>query len=188
MWGHKGKPRRGLLKRFAKSPDGAAAVEFALVAGPFFFVLGCIAETGLMLFSEYVLQNSVQEAARSIRTGQVTTTDGAEKMTDAQFKALICDGVNIIIDCDSYVTVYVNSAATFAALETTMADPINVGVKPDGTIDPPTFTPGGQLRPAGVIATYDWDFTFPFMDFLGNISGGNKRRLHGLAIFRNEPF
>lgn len=188
MWGQGRKPRRRLLKRFVKSSGGATAVEFALVAGPFFFVLGCIAETGLMLFSEYVLQNSVQEAARHIRTGQVTTTDGTKKLTDAQFKALVCKNVSIIINCNAYVTVYVNSAASFAALKTAMANPLTVGVKADGTKDPVTFTPGGQLKPAGVIATYDWDFTFPFMDFLGNVSGGSKRRLHGLAIFRNEPF
>ncbi len=39
-----------------------------------------------------------------------------------------------------------------------------------------------------MIATYDWDFAFPFMDFLGNFGDGSKRRIYGLAIFRNEPF
>ena len=188
MWGFRGKWRRGVLGRFVKSSKGSAAVEFALVGGPFFLLLGCIAETGLMLFSEYVLQNSVQEAARSIRTGQVTTTDGTQKLTGAQFKALICDQVNIIIDCDSYVTVYANSANTFALLKTTMADPLSVGFNDDGSANAAVFTPGGQLKPAAVIATYDWDFTFPFMEFLGNVSGGSKRRLYGIAVFRNEPF
>ncbi len=188
MWGLRSKLRRGLLHRFLKSSGGATAIEFAIVGGPFFFLLGCIAETGLMLFSEYVLQNSVQEAARFIRTGQVTMTDGTKKLTDAQFKALVCQNVSIIINCNAYVTVYVNSANTFATLKTAMANPLYVGPKSDGTTDPVTFTPGGQLKPAGVIATYDWDFTFPFMDFLGNINGGSKRRLYGLAIFRNEPF
>ena len=115
MWGLRSKLRRGLVNRFVKSSRGATAVEFALVGGPFFFLLGSIAETGLMLFSEYVLQNSVQEAARSIRTGQVTQTDGTQKLTDAQFKALICENVSVIIDCDAYVTVYVNSSTSFAA-------------------------------------------------------------------------
>ena len=188
MWGLRSKLRRGLVNRFVKSSRGATAVEFALVGGPFFFLLGSIAETGLMLFSEYVLQNSVQEAARSIRTGQVTQSDGTQKLTNAQFKALICANVSVIINCNAYVTVYVNSSTTFAALKTAMANPLSVGPKDDGTSDPITYTPGGQLKPAGVIATYDWDFTFPFMEFLGNINGGSKRRLHGLAIFRNEPF
>jgi hypothetical protein len=47
--------------------------------------------------------------------------------------------------------------------------------------------PGKPLDAVGVVATYDWDFAFPFMDFLGNIDGSSKRRLHGIAIFRNEP-
>jgi Flp pilus assembly protein TadG len=188
MWGRSRRPLKSLLKRFLKSPDGATAVEFALVGGPFFFVLGCIAETGLMLFSEYVIQNSVQEASRNIRTGQVTTTDGTLKITADEFKALVCQDVSIIIDCDADVTVYVNSSSTFSGLKALAPDPITIGVKDDGSKDPVTFTPGGQLKPVTVIATYDWDFTFPFMDFLGNVSGGSKRRLYGLAIFRNEPF
>uniref|UniRef100_UPI00112F141F TadE/TadG family type IV pilus assembly protein n=1 Tax=Escherichia coli TaxID=562 RepID=UPI00112F141F len=68
------------LARWRRSESGATAVEFALVAGPFFYVLGCICETGLMLFTEYVIQNSVQEAARLVRTGQVSTSDGTVTM------------------------------------------------------------------------------------------------------------
>jgi Flp pilus assembly protein TadG len=183
MWSRTKGIRRGLLRRFLKSQTGAAAVEFALVAGPFFFVLGSICETGLMLFTDYLLQNSVQEGARVVRTGQVTMTDGSLKMSESEFKAIICDSLSLIVDCDATVTVYVNSANTFAELQSNVADPITVG--PGGSIG---FTPGGQLKSAAVIATYDWDFTFPFMDFLGNIDGGSKRRLYGLAVFRNEPF
>lgn len=176
------------LGRFRKSDDGATAVEFALVAGPFFFVLGCICETGLMLFTEYVLQNSVQEAARMVRTGQVSAGDGTIIMSATDFKTKICEEVSIVIDCDGGVNVYVNNAANFAALTTTMADPLSVGVSNAGAKYTVVYQPGAQLRAATVIATYDWDFAFPFMDFLGNIRDGQKRRLYGLAIFRNEPF
>ena len=188
MWGLRSKLKRGLIDRFVKSSRGATAVEFAIVGGPFFFLLGCIAETGLMLFSEYVLQNSVQEAARFIRTGQVTQSDGTTKLTDAQFKALVCENVSVIIDCDAKVTVHVNNASSFAALKSAMTNPLDIGPEDDGTSAPVTYSPGGQLVPAYVIATYDWDFTFPFMEFLGNINDGDKRRLHGIAVFRNEPF
>jgi Flp pilus assembly protein TadG len=184
MWGLRGRPGRKFLKTFRASESGAPAIEFAMVAGPFFFVLGCICETGLMLFTEYVLQNSVQEAARTIRTGQAQTTG----VTADQFKALICDQVNIIIDCTGKVTVYVNNDVDFAALDTKVPDPINIGTQNDGSSGPASYQPGDRLRTAAVIATYDWDFAFPFMDFLGNIANGQKRRLWGMAIFRNEPF
>ena len=173
---------------YRRSEKGATAVEFALVAGPFFYVLGCICETGLMLFTEYVIQNSVQEAARMVRTGQVTAGDGSILMSASDFKDKICEEVGIIIDCDGAVSVYVNNATTFNTLTAAIADPLTVGKKPDGTAYTPVFLPGAELRAATVIATYDWDFAFPFMDFLGNIGDGSERRLYGLAIFRNEPF
>lgn len=177
-----------MLNRFKKSDNGATAVEFALVAGPFFFVLGCICETGLMLFTEYVIQNSVQEAARLVRTGQASAGDGTITLSSTDFKAKICEEVSIIVDCSGGVSVYVNNAATFASLTTTMPSPLAVGVSNTGAKYKMVYQPGAQLRAATVIATYDWDFAFPFMDFLGNIRGGKERRLHGLAIFRNEPF
>lgn len=176
------------LSALRRSTSGATAVEFALVAGPFFYVLGCICETGLMLFTEYVLQNSVQEASRMVRTGQVTAGDGTLLMTADDFKDKICEQVSIIVDCDGKVSVYVNSAGDFSDLTTAIPDPIDVGKKPDGTPYVVVFTPGGELEAATVIATYDWNFAFPFMEFLGNITDGSERRLYGLAIFRNEPF
>lgn len=179
---------RRQFARFANSQSGATAVEFAIVAGPFFYVLGCICETGLMLFTEYVIQNSVQEAARIVRTGQATTGDGTVILSQSDFKAEICENVSIIIDCDGMVSVYVNNADTFAALTTSMPDPLTVGPKADGGRYTAVYQPGAQLRTTTVIATYDWDFAFPFMDFLGNFGDGSKRRLYGLAIFRNEPF
>ncbi|MCB1431517.1 MAG: pilus assembly protein [Alphaproteobacteria bacterium] len=175
-------------RAWRRSQSGATAVEFALVAGPFFYVLGCICETGLMLFTEYVIQNSVQEASRMVRTGQVTAGDGTLLVSADDFKAKICEQVNIIVDCNAQVSVYVNSANDFNALSTAMSNPLDVGSKPDGTPYTVVYTPGAALQAATVIATYDWDFAFPFMDFLGNIDGGQKRRLYGLAIFRNEPF
>lgn len=178
----------GLLRRFRNSQKGATAVEFALVAGPFFYVLACICETGLLLFTEYVMQNAVQEASRMVRTGQVTSTDGTLLKTATQFKTEICDQVSAIVDCSGKVTVYVNNATTFAALETALGDPLAIGKKPDGTMSPTVYSPGGQLQAATVVATYDWYFAIPFMSFLGNIDSGKARRVYGFAIFRNEPF
>jgi Flp pilus assembly protein TadG len=176
------------LKRFLKSSDGAAAVEFALVAAPFIFVLGCICETGLMLFAEYVLQNSVQDAARLVRTGQTSKGDGTVTMSASAFKTSLCTQVSIIIDCANKVTVYVNSASNFASLSAIVGNPLNIGPNAAGAQYRLTYTPGGQQKAAAVLASYDWNFTFPFMNFLGNLKWVKARRIYGIAIFRNEPF
>lgn len=179
---NKFRPR--FARRFRKSESGATAVEFSMVAFPFFMLMGCISETGVMLFAEYSIQIGVQDAARSIKTGQAQTAS----LSATAFKAKICDTAGVVFDCQGGLTVYVKPATTFTVLETTMPNYLNVGAKPDGSPNPTSYDCGGPSQAAGVIATYDWDFTMPFMTFLGNINGGEKRRLVGIAIFQNEPF
>jgi Flp pilus assembly protein TadG len=176
--------RPKFVRQMIKSESGAAAVEFALVAFPFFMVMGCICETGLMLFAEYSIQAGVQDAARQIRTGQAQNSS----MSAANFKSKICEITGIVIDCQNKLTVYVRPAATFASLATVMPNFMNVGAKPDGTPNPASYSCGAPEQAAGVLATYDWKFTMPFMTFLGNFNGGKTRRLYGIAIFQNEPF
>jgi TadE-like protein len=176
--------RSKVLRRFVKSDTGATAVEFALVAGPFLFVLCTICETGVMLFTEYAIQSGVQEATRQLRTGQAQ----AASMSAASFKSKICELAGIVIDCEADVTVYVRPATSFSSLKSNLPSFLNVGLKPDGSPNPGSYGCGGPSMPVGVIATYDWEFNVPFMSFMGNIQGGKARRLHGIAIARNEPF
>ena len=176
--------RPKFVRRMVKSESGAAAVEFALVAFPFFMVMGCICETGIMLFTEYSIQAGVQDAARQIRTGQAQNSS----LSAANFKSKICEITGIVIDCESKLTVYVRPAASFTALASVMPGYMNVGAKPDGTPNPISYSCGSPEQAAGVLATYDWKFTMPFMTFLGNFGGGHTRRLYGIAIFQNEPF
>jgi Flp pilus assembly protein TadG len=58
------------LSRFGRSQDGSAAVEFALVATPFFALLFAIIETALVFFADQALDTAVQSTARLLRTGQ----------------------------------------------------------------------------------------------------------------------
>lgn len=176
--------RPKVVRRMIKSENGATAVEFALIAFPFFMIMGCVCETGIMLFTEYSIQSGVQEAARQIKTGQAQNAS----MSAGDFKAKICEITGIVIDCESDLTVYVRPANTFSTLASVMPSYLNVGAKPDGSPNPASYDCGGPSQAAAVVATYDWKFTMPFMKFLGNFDGDKKRRLYGLAIFQNEPF
>ncbi len=172
-------------RRYAKSESGAAAVEFALVALPFFMLLGVILETGVMMFTEYTLQASVQKASRLIRTGQAKSL----ALDAANFKAEICKTASLLMDCASKVTVYVDSDANgFAALKAKFPSPLTVGTANDGTPGPSSFKCGEPLSAVGVVATYDWNFVFPFMNFNANTGVTTKRRLTGVVMFANEPF
>jgi Flp pilus assembly protein TadG len=176
----------GLLRKFRRDSSGATAVEFAMIAPVFFMMLFVIAETGLMLFTEYVLQTSVQEAARMVRTGQAQSAE----MAASDLKSKVCRLANVIINCNGKVTVYVASANNFGTLKAAMPSYLGIGKKADGTPGPSSFACGGPNAAVGMIATYDWDFSVPyFMSFMANMSGNsNTRRLAGFAMFKNEPF
>jgi Flp pilus assembly protein TadG len=174
-----------LFRRFAKSERGVTAIEFAIVIPPFLLIMFVMVESGFMLFTEYVLQTSVQKAARQIKTGQAQSAG----LTAATFKTEVCKLAGIIIDC-SKITVYARPENTFATLKSNLPSFMNVGASYGGApANPTNYGCGAPLQAAGVIATYDWKFSVPFfMSPLGNIDNNNTRRLLGVAVFRNEPF
>ena len=55
------------LRRVLRNEDGATAVEFALIAAPFFFLLFAMLEVAAVFFTGTVLENAVLEAARQLR-------------------------------------------------------------------------------------------------------------------------
>jgi Flp pilus assembly protein TadG len=171
-------------KRYQNSEKGATAIEFAMVAFPFFALLGVIIETGAMMLTEFGLQAAVQEVARTARTGQA---QGGSK-TAADFKSKICENASIIVNCGSLLTVYANSYSTWAQLSANMPSFTNIGVKDDGTQNPTAYKLGAPTCPSSLVATYDWKFMMPMMNYLGNVQGGTTRRLVGFAMFQTEPY
>jgi len=176
---------REKLKRFRASERGVAAIEFAFVAPPFLMVLGVVIETGVMMLNEYVLQSSVSDASRLVRTGQAQTSP----LSASDFKIKICNQANLIMNCTSNVTVYVRSEANFATLQANLPAFVSIGPTVGITTTAGNCYKTGQpSQPAAVIATYDWNFTMVGMGFLANLPGTSTRRLIGFSIFQNEPF
>ncbi|MEL7486542.1 MAG: TadE/TadG family type IV pilus assembly protein [Pseudomonadota bacterium] len=63
--------RKGLsLASMAKDRNGAAAVEFALVAPVFFALMFAILEAGIFFFVDAAVTEANARAARLVRTGQ----------------------------------------------------------------------------------------------------------------------
>jgi Flp pilus assembly protein TadG len=178
--------RRSVARPIAKNEDGVTAIEFAMIAPVFFFLMGSLMETGIMLFAEYVMQTSVQEAARFVRTGQAQTAG----TTSAAFKTKICDTATVISNCSARVTVSMISRASFAQLATAVPSYLNVGSDYGaGTGSNASHSCGNSEQAVALIATYDWDFTMPWLaNHFGNVDGDTKRRLAGIYMFQNEPF
>src|SRR5687768_15437920 len=103
-----GAPAR-TVRRFARNRGGAAAIEFAIVAAPFFALLFAIMETALVFFAGQVLESAVGDAARMIMTGQAQK----EGFSEARFKQEICDRAGGMFDCSSGVAVDVRTYTSF---------------------------------------------------------------------------
>src|ERR1700749_53165 len=79
-------------KAFWRADKGAAAVEFALVATPFFVLLFGVIELGLVLMAQVDLENAMANATREIRTGitQSATTSATQTIQNTNFGIEVC--------------------------------------------------------------------------------------------------
>lgn len=160
--------------RFGRATEGVTAVEFGLVAAPFFFLLGGILELGVMLFTEYRLQGAVDEAGRLVRTGQPTVS------TAEQFADALCRNSTGIRDCEELIGFVVTSGTRFADINMPQLSDIDASRR--------DFSPGGPEQAVAIIATVDWSFVLPQMRLLSNLEDNSVRRLQGIAVFQSEPF
>ncbi len=167
------------MARFARDRGGAAAVEFALVATPFFILLFGILEIALIFFATAIIEDAVADAARDIRTGELQSAGQDE--TD--FRASICDRINVIADCGR-LKLDVRTFSQFTGA--TMGAPTGA----DGELDDSgfTFEPGDPGDVVVVRVFYDWRLLGPgFVNGLANMPG-NRRLISAASAFRNEPF
>ena len=167
---------------FLRDQGGAIAVEFGLLALPFFAIVGAILETSLVFLSSQVLDSAVQDTSRLIRTGQVQT----EPISAAGFKQRICDRLyGLFSDCDA-LHVEVQGLTSFNAAN--ISPPVDwTGANPGWTRDE-TFTPGVRSSIVLVQVYYKWPTILNFGNMtLSNLPDG-KRLLGAAAVFRNEPF
>src|SRR5437763_15098728 len=77
--------RMKTVRRFASREDGAAAVEFGIVAAPFLALMFAIMETALVFFAGKTLETAVADSARLIMTAQAQ----CQRFTAAQFKTSV---------------------------------------------------------------------------------------------------
>lgn len=171
------KPR--LLRRFARRKDGAAAVEFALVAVPFLMIMFAILETALVFFAGQVLETAAGDSGRLILTGQAQQ----KKFDAAKFKAEVCGKIYGLFDCEGGLQVDVRTYASFAAIDT--SKPIDKDGKLTFT---PAYAPGGPGDIVVVRLAYQWPVQFSVGGFSLADLAGEKRLLLATSAFRNEPF
>jgi Flp pilus assembly protein TadG len=180
---------RARVAQCARRQDGAAAVEFALVATPFLALLFAIIETALVFFAGQSLEASVADSGRLVMTGQAQSTDyktGAASGTGwsrEDFKKAVCARTSGLFDCSKLI-VSVKTAADFDSADT--STPIKDG-KLTVDADNPPYDLGGPGSIEVVQVYYKWPIYVSLLsDNLSNLGG--DRLLVATSVFVNEPY
>ena len=168
-----------LARRFVRQQDGAAAVEFALVAAPFLALTFAILETAFVFFAQQTMEATAADASRLVMTGQAQTAG----YTQADFKNAVCSRVYGLFDCANGMTVDVKTYTTFGSVNNTA--PVT-----NGNFDSTQtgYVPGGPGCIVRVTLYYQWPiYVSMYNAALSNLNG-NLRLLVATAVFRNEPY
>lgn len=177
-------PRRRRRKPgFFKDERGVTAIEFGILAVPFFVIIAAILQTSLVFLASQILDSAVQDAARMIRTGQAQLQDPP---VDAdQFRQEICDGLYGMFNCDN-LQISVTTVKDFASAS--IGSPIN-------TTDPTApwtlkqqYCPGVGKSVVMVQAYYKWPVPIHFAGFNLQSSPDGTHLMGAVRVFMNEPF
>jgi Flp pilus assembly protein TadG len=164
--------RLGLMRRFARADDGAAAVEFAFVAIPFLILVFAIVELGLTFLASMSLENALMTVDRKIRTGEYQT------VTREKFTTEVCNEMAWVgSSCASAITLDVRVLPAFAN-----ADQLK---KP--ATGKACFDTGGPSSLILVRGYYKWPLVTPLLQ--NAVSGpAGDREVTFATVFVNEPY
>lgn len=176
----------GVVRRFRADEKGVTAIEFAILAPPFFLLIFAILESSLIFFAGQVLESSVDQVGRRVRTGELNNT-----ITQAQFRQEVCEAASVLFEC-SKIKIDMRVAARFQDLgDPPQPDPATNQTNYNGY----TFTAPCPEEITMVTASYEWPiFTYFVADHVHPQSAGTKNSafkkivLNAISVFRTEPY
>jgi Flp pilus assembly protein TadG len=168
-----------VVRRLVRRDDGMAAVEFAMVAAPFFALLFAIIEMCFVFFAGQTLETVTADTARLILTGQAQTAGFSE----TQFKQQLCSRVFALFDCANKIKIDVRTASSFGG--TDMSSPVDAN---KNLMNNQIYDPGSAGSIVVVRVMYEWPVYVKLMGLnMADLANG-KRLVMATAVFRNEPY
>jgi Flp pilus assembly protein TadG len=172
-------PALASVRKLLRREDGAAAIEFAIVAAPFLALLFAIMETALMFLASQTLETAVQNSSRLILTGQAQN----QGYNMQSFQQAVCQSLASIFNCNN-VLIDVEIASNFSSTNTSL--PIQNGQLQNNF----TFSPGNPGDIVVVRLMYQWPVYVSLLGLANSLSNmsGNNNLMMATAAFRNEPY
>lgn len=164
-----------------RSNNGAAAIEFALVAFPLTLLLLGVLQIGFIFIANFNLEGATSSGSRLIRTGQAQT----QGFDAVRFKQEVCTNLSAPLTCDG-LKLDVRSYPSFSGAASNLTNPLG----PDGKLRTDfVFDPGDPEEIVVVRAFFPLEIgtLFPAALGLGRMADGSKL-LVATSTFRNEPY
>jgi len=180
----------------AKDEKGAVAVEFALLAIPFFSLIFAILETSIVFFAQQILESALQDSTRFIRTGQSQSA-----WNTSEFRKAICGRTYGLFECSATnadterLLIRVEPVTDFDTAVAEIGLPISdecrdIMAAPETcewTIDE-AYNDGTGSDVIIAQAFYKWPIVLNLPWFNLSTQAGNNRLLSAVRVFKNEPF
>lgn len=169
-------------RAFARDDRGVTAIEFGLLALPFFTIIYAILETTMVFFAAQILDSAVEDASRMVKTGQAQSSG----YTIDDFRTLMCGYTFNIFDC-SQIKIKVAKITNFSSTTTSNTVQTCTTTTCTWTVAE-GFSPGVGREVVQVFAYYRWPLLVNLPYFNLKNQPDNYRLLGATRVFRNEPF
>ncbi|APG89459.1 TadE/TadG family type IV pilus assembly protein [Sinorhizobium americanum] len=192
---------RHLLRRLLGDRRGGTAIEFGILALPFFIVVFASIETFVAFAGEQLLANATDTLARKIRTGEITFNQGkSTDMDQAEFRQAFCDEIAILMTCsatevDEPEKLYLDVREVADPSEFPVAVPrVDSAASSDLDTSGFQFSPGAGKDFTMVRAYYRWQvITDLVRPYVTNLRPAGSSMPHdylmvATATFRNEDY
>lgn len=172
--------RPSLLRRRKCAREGSTAVEFAMIALPFFILVFGILEVGMLLLLDAVVETAVSDTGRLVRTGQAQQ----QALKPAEIKQKMCERMSVFAaDCPSRAFIDVRVVDNFST--PVAPDPLASGIFDQSKL---TYQPGGPGDRILVRIWYEQPIATPFIAQALSRTSDDKVLLTTSLAFRNEPY
>jgi Flp pilus assembly protein TadG len=168
-----------LIRRWFKGEDAATAVEFALVAFPFTYLLIGIVELSVMFAATSTLDAATNDAARLIRTGQVQQTNGDPQQ---MFEELLCEKASVFLPCTGiqYEVITMSGFSDFGSYPPSYDE--------DGNLQSAGFNPGSVDDVVLIRAAYRYPLMTPLLGAAFSDGPNNTKLMVTTVVLETEPY
>lgn len=179
-------PFARLARRLRRDERGVTAIEFAIVAIPFFmFIFGTIG-IGLHFFITNSIEHAVEAAARKIRTGQAQTNG----TTVGDFKTEVCAEAASFIECNDKLQIHIQHDSEWSGITpASCKDGTSLATAGGSASDAVSDFTGEESEAVLITVCYQWDLpaSLPFIT-LGDPDLGGAAIIQAATTFRTEPY